>query len=826
MKTIPFPLIFWIFVAISVVYGEPPLYQREAFNRITLTEAEGAGAFDVFPLDFPDGRKPAALPTSGEITIRFIEYPMEEFLISWSAVAKIETFNELVFEELLTKQAELMQKITALPQIPPGAAPREVPGDDSLKASLEELYGYYDYLSQSHDPPRGLTEPYRQFLLGEAIFFGKHRDWVNAIARLERLYAERKDYPGLAENWGRIFNDLLKDVTEAEDYQKARDLIRRFLSYYPDHPIARRWETAYSNRAQKLFEESKQSLQAGDFATAAQKNDEAAAIWPKLVGLREHAEMLHEKYPGITVGVSETTPASADSPPSLFYLANIHSPLAAQRQHRLIARDFVEQVGYEVEGGKYASPFGEISRDNYGQLLRLKLPDNARVGAVEVAESLLRLIEPEKNLSASLWRSEFGSVDIEESDRLSIRFQRRQVLPESLFRVPIFRSPFDGTAPLPTDGTGPFIRRAGQEKSTTTVFQFNEGYAFPFGTGPKIVRELPITDFDEGLKLLEQNKILAIDRVAPWEIANRPELAEKYTVGRYTTPTVHFLIPNRKRPLPGSRTFRRALLYGLNRQQIVRQMNGPNGSGAKPNGVEVISGVAPKGSSDVDPIGYGCDPLLAPRLYDPKLAVALILMSLSHARDKNLLLEEEQPKKKRILQLAADMPEIVIAHPDNPASLTAVQMIWRQWESIGIPVRLVPYDPAEPIGRGRRVDFWFVACPVSEPMFDVRAILSGDGLVGSSSVYMDLALKKLEEAEEWVDVAKELRAIHKLSFEETTVLPLWQYKDCYLFRKELSGATGRDSLPAPSDSLPSNELLHFYQNVEHWTVPFTWDAPR
>jgi ABC-type oligopeptide transport system substrate-binding subunit len=324
-------------------------------------------------------------------------------------------------------------------------------------------------------------------------------------------------------------------------------------------------------------------------------------------------------------------------------------------------------------------------------------------------------------------------------------------------------------------------------------------------SGPKLIRELSVTDTSEGLKLLAEKKILAIDRRAPWEIANQPELAEQYVVGRYATPTVHFLVPNRNRPLPSSRTFRRALLYGLNRQGIVQTLNG------RANNVELISGVAPKGGSGVDPIGYGYDPQIAPRIYDPKLAVALCLMSLSHARDKNLLREDEQPKRKRAIQLASDMPEIVLAHPNNTAAQAAAQMIWRQWESIGILVKLVPYSADEPIGRGSRGDFWFVACPVSEPMFDVRVILSGDGLAGSSSVYMDLALKKLERAIEWPDIARELRAVHRLSFEETSILPLWQHKDCFLVHKDLLGVQE-----------PPGELFHFYQNVERWKVPFVW----
>ena len=804
-------LFIFFLITTTPVLGQVPLYQREAFCRITLTDAEGSGTFDIFPIEFPGGLKPAALPKSGDITIRFLEIPGEEYVIGWTAIAGVKTFNELVFQELRERQPDVLRQVAALPQATPGYVNDH---DEPLKITLEELYGYYDYLSRSHDPPPGLVEPYRQFLLGEAIYHARHRDWTNAIARLQRLYEEQKDYPGLSEHWGTIFNEILKDATDREAYSDARRYMHIFHSRFPNHPVAERWKNAYQNRAQKLFNESKAALESGNFALAIQKNESAAAVEPDLNGFREHAAMLHEKYPSLTVGVSETIPAASIARNS-FYLTNTHSPLAAFRQQRLLFRNFAEQIGFEVEGGKYFSPYGTISREDYGRTLRLQRGDSP-VGTYEIAESLLRLSDPIQNSNAALWRNMIASVEIEAHDRLAIRLHEQHILPESLFRVPVFRSGYDLTVSRPTDGTGPYFRQDDANKPELAVFQAAADCVLPVGSGPKMIRELSVTETPAGLKLLAEKKILAMDRLAPWEIAKEPDLAERYVVGRYATPTVHFLVPNRNRPLPSSRTFRRALLYGLNRQGIVQQL-----SGGKANTVELISGVAPKGVSDVDPIGYGYDTMIAPRIYDPKLAVALCLMSISHARDKNLLKKEEQPRRERTIQLASDMPEIVLAYPNNTAAQSATQLIWRQWESIGIPVRLVPYSADEPIGRGDRVDFWFVACPISEPMFDVRAILSGDGLVGSSSVYMDLALKKLEQAKEWPNIAKELRAIHKLSFEETTILPLWQQKDCFLIHKELLGVFEHESLPSPS-SVPYNELFHFYQNVEHWKVPFVW----
>ena len=104
----------------TVVFAQPPLYEREAFCRVTLTDAEGSGVFDLFPIEFPGGRKLAVLPKSGNIMVRFLEFPTEEFRINWSTIAQVETFNDLIFRELRRKQPENLTRVANLPQAAPG----------------------------------------------------------------------------------------------------------------------------------------------------------------------------------------------------------------------------------------------------------------------------------------------------------------------------------------------------------------------------------------------------------------------------------------------------------------------------------------------------------------------------------------------------------------------------------------------------------------------------------------------------------------------------------------------------------------------------------
>lgn len=403
------------------------------------------------------------------------------------------------------------------------------------------------------------------------------------------------------------------------------------------------------------------------------------------------------------------------------------------------------------------------------------------------------------------------------------------VLPESFFRIPLSlseRNPFSETE-IPEEEiallNAPYrlIRNTENpngENGLLASFRYNESYVLPFGTGAKLIHEQTITDTSEGIQQLAARKIAAIDRLAPWEISSSLKVSKDFQIGQYAHPTVHFLVPNRNKPLPASRTFRRALLYGLNREAILKEL-APQHAGD----VQLLSGAMPRGVAGTAPIGYGYDLSVSPRIYDAKLAVALALMSITNARDKGLLKEEERPKVPRKAQIASDMPELVLAYPENTASELAARLIWRYWEMIGIPVRIIPYSQAEPIGRGTKVDFWYVPCQVTEPMFDAHAILSKDGLAGASSVYMELALEKLRQAQTWPEISTALQEIHRLTHEETSVLPLWQWRDCFIVHRELTGVLQRDALPSRDDSIARNELIHFYQNVEHWNVPFHWN---
>ena len=766
---------------------DAPMYEKVAFDRLFMVPEAGSGVFEVFPIRFPGDIKPNSLPKTGEIIIRFVELPADEYAVNWSAIDKVETFSEIVFVEMMNKQTSLIDRVNNLPQ-------NDADSDRKLKTQLTELYGYYNFFFNSSTKPVGLANLYRRYLLGEAVYYLKIKDWANSVTRLERLYAEQKDYPGLADTWSKVLAETLTDSTNKGNYRQARALIRYFDNYFPNHPVVVRWTQAYINRAKSLLAESQQALENQDYPNAFRKCNEAINVYPKLAGLREYAEKLHNTVPQVIVGV--TNPASTVKPDAPFNVEQILLP-GRIRQTRLLQRSLMEQTGFVVEGGKYRTPLGNYEKESNGTVIRITIDPNfdPPPSPAVIAESLFRFVDNKRNESSHIWNGFFDAIEIDDVNRFTIRLKRRNVLPESMLRVPIRIS-----SASEADGSYTVLNQDSKE----SVFIAN-GMKPASYVGPRIIVEKHIIDTKIALQQLSTGQIAAIDRVAPWEIEST-DVAQRYTVGKYTFPTIHFLVPNLNKPLTSSRTFRRGLLYGLNRQWVVSQI------AVTQNDIEIISGPSAIGNSESDPLAYGYDRSILPRVYDPKLAAALCLMSLTQARDKNQLSKDDLPKNKRDNPIAEDMPELVLAHPDNTTSQTACYYIMRQWEAIGIPVRLVSYRPDERIGRGTEVDFWYVPCQISEPMFDVRAILGDSGLVGGGSAYMSLALEKLRVAEDWPTIAEEMRAIHRWCYEETTILPLWQWKDRYIVRKNIGNFTES-----------GNEIHNFYQNVENWTTPFFWD---
>ena len=163
-----------------------------------------------------------------------------------------------------------------------------------------------------------------------------------------------------------------------------------------------------------------------------------------------------------------------------------------------------------------------------------------------------------------------------------------------------------------------------------------------------------------------------LDQLFPAD-AIRLRKSKSIRVANYPLPTVHMLIPCSDHPYVSERTFRRALLYGINREDI---LTGELLEGLSFDGCRVLSGPFPAGLELNDPLGYAYDQSIVPRSYEPPLAKLLLAMNANQMKSQYQRKKEEMP----------ELTPIRLALPPDNLSRVACEAIRSQWLLLGLEV--------------------------------------------------------------------------------------------------------------------------------------------
>jgi ABC-type transport system substrate-binding protein len=288
---------------------------------------------------------------------------------------------------------------------------------------------------------------------------------------------------------------------------------------------------------------------------------------------------------------------------------------------------------------------------------------------------------------------------------------------------------------------------------------------------------------------LRKGKLDMIDRVLPTE-AIRLSQDDTLTVGQYAFPSLHVLLPNPENPFLESRTFRRAILYAINRQVILEKglLNDRTLEGC-----QVLSAPVPAGLSRNDPASYAYNDEIEPRPYDP--VMAKILVELSKSQLATAAEKREEP--------APELKELVLAHPTGELPRFVCNQIQSQLEVVGVPCSLRELKPGENLPEDG-YDLVFFELMVREPLSDLGRLFGAGGAIPTTNPYVGLTLRRLEKAESWIDVRERLYELHRLLYEEVVVLPLWQMVDQFVYHQGLQGVRNRP--------------VFLYEGVEQWRV--------
>ena len=724
---------------------KPTLLERHPFDVIILSKSAGGATLEVQTLSLPS-RPPTELPKTGIVKVRILDRPTEDFEVNWGSVAEVRVYEQLLLNE--------GSRLTAA-------------------GKFDDAYDYFSRLGNDYPKLPGLEDAMCDYLLRNAVALHEARQHDRALALLLSLYQRNSSYAGLPKNLEAVAAEIIQRHLREGNYAAARHVLDMWQTKFSGvaTEAASGWQQRFESAASRQLSEASRLINEKQYIAARKAVSRALAIWPTLETAPAVLKQISDEFPFVTVGVLETAP---------------HNPTrriddwATLRTSRLTERLISEQVDFSTEGGVYRSPFGEFDLDDTGRDLSLKLrPTPAGLTTDALARFLLAMATPATPVYAANFASLLGSVSPAPNNAVTMHFRRVHVRPEALLQVP---------PPGVANQAGNYS--VASHSANQVLFEYRS--PIQRTAGPQAIVEQTMASDEAAVTALQIGEVDVLDRVPRWQVGRLQQLQDVH-VGTYKLPTVHALIPNLKRPLLAKREFRRAICFGIDRKWIVdRVLLG----GEAKQGFQPLSGPFPAGATLNDPIRYGYNDLIFPRAFEPRLATILATVAWNNVQG---------PAGKDEKPASADIPELVLAHANDPIARVACQMIQAQLTRENIPIKLREFT-ADELALGKvEYDLRYAEITVGEPVTDARTLLGSTGLAGDvQSPYLDAALRDLDAATNWKDVRTRLAKLHEIANHELPVIPLWQTINYFAYRNSLRGI--------------SESPVALYQDIDQWTL--------
>jgi hypothetical protein len=770
-----------------------PLLERSPFDRITLDAANKNAVIETVLIDFPNRRKPDPRPTSGSLEFRRLSHPSIPYSVPWSAIAKIE-----LFEEMILSEAERLTQ----------------------EGKFGDAFNHLAFLTANYPQLPGLEQALQSHLWREAsaLYAAKNRE--EAWPALLALYARNPQFPRLANAVQAVSDDLIKERLEAGDYASARTLVDGLASSFAKLPLTNvaRWRSKFTADANAQLERARRAFAAQEYGEAREAVTYARSIMPDIPGGAELWKEIQSTAPEIRVGVTQSADAGVMSRTPTWAVARVSD---------LVNPRLVEMVDFGAEGGSYQSRWSKIAASDDGLRTTIRLNPEAISRGLAPGAVALRLVEMATD-GADRSQSDFAAltagVMLADGSDVQILWRRPHVRPEAFLQIPLRWIAGEPNSsglwfnPLPA-------KRDGRERPFERT-----GEAGGVDGSPRLVVETEFADDEEAIEALIRGDIDVIDRAPPWQLA-RVEKTTGVKVSPYRLPTIHVLIPNYANPLLDMREFRRALNYGIDSEGIVRDILL---GGETRAGFRTLSGPFPAGVALNDPAGYAYNPEIAARPYEPRLAALLASVARSMLKKRDEAARKAEEVAAKAEQPAAEIatppaesaagdettestdnktPDeapgpptpLVLAHSTDPVAKLACQAIKIQLDQIGIPVKLVEFSGSTP-PSDVQYDLLYMELAVWEPVYDARRLLSATGVAGRASAMMAAALDQLDRAQNWNQARDQLRELHRIAHYDLPLIPLWQTVNYFAHRDSLTGVG-----IAP---------VTLYQNLPNWRKSF------
>lgn len=781
----------------QTAWSQPPaaprIFEGDPFDRLTLDEANENAVLRVRTIQFPNRQVPAKPKPSDKLRVKLIE-DGKDYDIAWQNIKKVELFENMVLDE--ARQLAAAGKI-------------------------DEAFDYYSFLVEQYPRTEGLAQARQLYLFQSAIFAFRQKNYAEALGILEELYTLNPNFrateasPTVVQSLGSMADNLIGTYVAKNDYRSARILLERLVRMYQagNEPFAAKWIAQLSELAAAERDKAQMLLSEKKYVEAYDASTKMRNIWPAVPGGEQLLAEMSRVYPLVLVGVSQ--PAKAFDSRSLI------DP-AARRAGRLVQRQLMDFSGMGPEGGKYTSPYGSFVRSDDGTSFTFEVKPPASgatlLSAFDLSQRLLQVADPKNADYQAAWARLVSAVQVKQGNQVQVDLRLPHVLPAALLQVDALQTTADSRA-----GKGFAPYQVFSADANISRFARNDRSPFAIAGQPAEVLERYFDDPQRAILALKRGEIDVLDQVYAPDVAALSQ-DSNLVVKQYSAPTTHFLLINRENPYLANRTFRRALLYAADRNSLLQQAWL---KGQKLPGWRVISGVFPAPNAAGDNVAYGYDDSIPPRDYDPRLALILKVLSqrqlkaeaerkLGEAQAKQAAADarqaeaegkppEAEGKKPEVDVKQAEAPKfrpLVLGHPADEGTRLACRILVKQWQLVGIEVKLQEF----PVGVFRdpqnKCDLTYVHAATWEPIIDAARLFGAEGLAPTDNPYMRLAIKQIESATNWQQVRQRMQQLHQLVHEDVTVIPLWQTYDYYAFRQNLTG-------------LEMNRAT-LYQNVQQW----------
>ncbi len=745
-----------------------PLHEREPFDRITLQKADNFAKVEVFPIESIDSENPPA-EVSGALRVRrLVDPPDLLFAVAGANISKLETFPQMLRAEA-----------------------RKLLGENSV----DDAYYYIARLANEYPKMRGLKQLEESFYYKDAGYLFSRKRYDEALLSLNQVYRLNPNRAGL----NRVLDRVLSQIIQAEftngNFRSVRAKLRFAKEKYGSATEATvaKWQQRLKSKASSEVGAAKQALAAGNPSLAFAALRRAKDAWQDLPEIERLRKSILARFPRLRAAVTQPYQIPADYDPLRHELN-----WATRRAASLLSRGIVDFKEFTVDGGVYESRIGNLKVASGRTKVELTLDDAYVSEANSLARLLLRRANPDAEDFSPRWAEYVKSVYVKDANQLEVTFTRPSLLPQSLLP----------RANASNELAADFRLGAADEKAIRIFERIDDS-----DTAKSGVNEIAETYYDDPGKATDAllaGEVDLIDRVYPADLANLKSQAD-LSLLQYRLPTVHCLVFNDREPLLRNATFRRGLLYGINRQEFVRtELN----AGMSPPIAEVISGLAPIGMNFDDPLSYAYNRDIEPRKYDP--ALANVLLRLAVAQKKN----QEEPKQEESKQgkvnpdestageeanaepsseengndestdgeqAVAVMPELVLAHTDSPVATAGCEAIVRDLRRIGVKVVLRKLESGRGWPADRGWDLLYVETTIEEPLADLPNLILNHGILGRHGGLLWHAARSLQEASDLAEARRQFSRMHQLTFSHTPLIPLWQVIEHTAVRSGISG---------------------------------------